>query len=75
MKEKNTQARDLIALTLLSNAQNHVQQFILAKRLACLLHRENLAAKKIQEDLAIVFNEVVSVVNYIKSRPLCTRLF
>ena len=41
----------------------------------CLLHRENLAAKEIQEDLAIVFKEVVSVVNYIKSRPLCTRLF
>ena len=31
--------------------------------------------KKIQENLAIVFKEVVSVVNYIKSRPLNTRLF
>ena len=27
----------------------------------CLLHRENLAAKEIQEDLAIVFKEVVTV--------------
>jgi len=40
----------------------------------CLLHRENLAAKEIQ-DLAIVFKEVVSVVNFIKSLPLHTRLF
>ena len=52
----------------------------------CLLYRENLAAKEIQEDrenlaakeiqeLATVFKEVVSVVNFIKSRPLHTRLF
>ena len=41
----------------------------------CLLHRENLATKEIQENLAIVFKEVVSVVNYIKSRSLNTRLF
>ena len=40
-----------------------------------LLHRENLAAKEIQEDLAIVFSKVVSVVNYIHSLPLCTCLF
>ena len=41
----------------------------------CLLHRETLATKEIQEDLAMVFKEVVTVVNYIKSRPLCTRFF
>jgi len=41
----------------------------------CLLHQENLAAKEIQEDLAIVFKEVVSVVNFIQSRRLHTRLF
>ena len=41
----------------------------------CLLCRENLAAKEIQEDLAIDFEEVVSVVNFIKFRPLHTRLF
>ena len=41
----------------------------------CLLHRENLAAKEVQGDLAVVFKEVVSVVNFIKSRPLHTRLF
>ena len=36
----------------------------------CLLHRKNLATQEIQEDLAIVFKKVVSVVNFIKSRPL-----
>ena len=41
----------------------------------CLLHRENLAAKEIQEDLAIVFKQVVSVVNFIKFRPSHARLF
>ena len=41
----------------------------------CLLHRKNLAVKEIQEDLAIVFEEVVTVVNYIKSRPRHIRLF
>ena len=41
----------------------------------CYLHRENLAANEIQENLTVVFKEVVSVVNHIKSRPLCTRLF
>ena len=41
----------------------------------CLLHRENLATKEIEENFVIVFKEVVSVVNYIKSRPLSTRLF
>ena len=41
----------------------------------CLLHRENLEAKEIQEDLAIVFKEVVSAVNYIKSHPSYSRLF
>ena len=41
----------------------------------CLLHQENQPAKEIEEDLAMVFKEVVSVVNYIKSCLLCTRLF
>ena len=41
----------------------------------CLLHRENLATKEIQQNLAIVFKEVASVVNYVKSRPLNTCLF
>ena len=40
----------------------------------CYLYRENLATKEIQENLALVFKEVVSVVNYIKSRPLCSHL-
>ena len=41
----------------------------------CLVHRENLAAKEIQGDLAVVFKEIVSMVNVIKSRPSHTRLF
>ena len=41
----------------------------------CLFHRENLAAKEMQEDFAIVFKEVATVVNYFKSRSLHTRLF
>ena len=40
----------------------------------CLLHRESLTAKEIQGDFVIVF-KVRSVVNFIKSRPLHTRLF
>ena len=38
-------------------------------------HRENLATKNIQGNLALMFKEVVCVVNYIKSHSLCTRLF
>ena len=41
----------------------------------CFLRRENLAAKEIQEDLATLFKEVVSQVNFTKSRPLHSRLF
>ena len=41
----------------------------------CFLHVKNLAAKEIHEDLAIVFKEVVTVVNYIKSCPLHTYFF
>ena len=41
----------------------------------CYLHRENLAAKDIQANLALVFKEIVFIVNYIKSHSLCTRLF
>ena len=41
----------------------------------CLLDQENLVAKEIKEDLAIVFEEVVTVVNYIKFFPQHIRLF
>ena len=41
----------------------------------CYLHRENLAAKEIQDNLVLVFKEVVSVVSYIKSCSLCSHLF
>ena len=40
----------------------------------CLLHRENLAAKEIQEDLAIIFKEVITVVNHINLVP-CTLVY
>lgn len=41
----------------------------------CFLHRENLAARHSQGDMAIVFKEIVDIVNYIKKSALCTRLF
>ena len=41
----------------------------------CMLHREALTAKTMPPDLTDVLNEVVKIVNYVKSRPLQTRLF
>lgn len=41
----------------------------------CFLHRESLISKTLPADLKSVLEQVVSVVNYIKSRPLKTRLF
>lgn len=41
----------------------------------CFLHREALAAKTIGEELKTVLDDVVKMVNYIKSRPLKSRLF
>ena len=42
--------------------------------LHCFLHQENLAAKEIQEGLAIPFKKVVSVVNFINLVP-CTFIY
>lgn len=41
----------------------------------CMLHREALTAKTMPPDLTEVLNQAVKIVNYVKSRPLQTRLF
>ena len=41
----------------------------------CILHRESLVAKTMPPELAEVLDQSVQVVNYIKSRPLKSRLF
>ncbi|KMQ87159.1 scan domain-containing protein 3-like protein [Lasius niger] len=41
----------------------------------CMIHREALAAKELSPGLNIVFTTVVTVINYIKMRPLKSRLF
>ncbi|XP_058261614.1 zinc finger BED domain-containing protein 5-like isoform X2 [Hemibagrus wyckioides] len=41
----------------------------------CSLHREALATKKMPTDLRCVLDEAVKIVNFIKTRPLQSRLF
>lgn len=41
----------------------------------CCIHREALATRKMPADLQKVLDESVKIVNYIKNRPLNTRLF
>lgn len=41
----------------------------------CCLHRHALAVKKMPEELKGVLNDCVKIVNFIKSRPLNSRLF
>ena len=41
----------------------------------CILHREALAAKQLPASLKTVLDEVIRVVNYIKSRPKQSRIF
>src|SRR4029434_8662881 len=41
----------------------------------CFLHREALVAKTLPAELTGVLERVVSMVNYIKTRPLKSRLF
>jgi len=41
----------------------------------CFLHREALIAKSIVNELKIVLDQVVKMVNFIKSRPQKIRLF
>ncbi|KAL4104871.1 hypothetical protein QTP88_020147 [Uroleucon formosanum] len=41
----------------------------------CILHRQALAIKKIPIPLKNVLGEAVKIINFVKSRPLSTRLF
>ncbi|XP_047493411.1 SCAN domain-containing protein 3-like [Penaeus chinensis] len=41
----------------------------------CIIHRESLASKKMSSQLHEILNDAVKVINFIKSRPLNTRLF
>ena len=41
----------------------------------CFVHREALFAKTLPADLALVLNTVVSIVNFIKTKPLKSRMF
>ena len=41
----------------------------------CFLHREVLIGKTLNSDLTQVWKEVIEMVNYIKARPLKSRLF
>lgn len=41
----------------------------------CMIHRESLVSKEISPGLHLVLSIVISVVNYIKTRPLRARLF
>uniref|UniRef100_A0AAR2KEL9 DUF4371 domain-containing protein n=1 Tax=Pygocentrus nattereri TaxID=42514 RepID=A0AAR2KEL9_PYGNA len=48
---------------------------LLATSVPCSLHREALAAKRVSRDLKIVLDEAVKIANFIKARPLQSRLF
>lgn len=41
----------------------------------CCIHREALVAKRLSEPLQKILDEVVKIINYIKTRPLQSRLF
>ncbi|XP_076823229.1 zinc finger BED domain-containing protein 5-like [Clavelina lepadiformis] len=41
----------------------------------CIIDRENVASKKLDQQLKCILDSAVKIVNYIKSRPLQTRLF
>ena len=55
-----------------SLAQKENQNLV---RTHCFLHREVLVSKVSQENLKQVLHQVVEIVNYIKSRPIKSRLF
>lgn len=56
-------------VTLVKNENKHVITT------HCFLHREALVAKTLGNELKSVMDEVVKMVNFIKSRPLKSRLF
>ena len=41
----------------------------------CILHRQSLAVKKMPPNLKLVLDEAVKIINFVKSRPLQSRLF
>ena len=41
----------------------------------CIIHRENLPSKTLDQDFKSVLDAAIKIVNFIKSRPLQTRLF
>ena len=41
----------------------------------CFLHREALVAKTIEVDMKTVLNQAVKMVNYVRQRPLKSRIF
>jgi hypothetical protein len=41
----------------------------------CMIHREALASKSLPKDLQSVMTQLIQVVNFIKSRPLQSRIF
>ena len=41
----------------------------------CIIHRKSLASKTLDRDLKSVLDAEIKIVNFIKSRPLQTRLF
>ena len=41
----------------------------------CMIHREVLVLKSLTESLGVTMNQVIRIVNYIKSSPVRSRLF
>jgi hypothetical protein len=46
-----------------------------AKFTHCLLHRESLASKSMSPEVKTVFDQVIRIVNFVKTRPLSSRIF
>ena len=41
----------------------------------CIIHREAFAFRSLPKDLVFVLDQVITIVNFIKSPPLASRLF
>ena len=41
----------------------------------CMIHREALSFRSVPKDLMLVLDQVITIVNFIESRPLASRLF